>query len=501
MLDKIFTVDGKYKPSTAVMYKEFFVKENSHLVGYDCPISEYVYNYKNEIKNIVKCERCGDKAGFRSLTKGYGRFCSSDCANKNNGKAQSETKSALSKEDIAVISSKRKETCLEKYGFDNASKTSVVKDKIKNTFLEKYGVSCSLQNEQVKEKALKTIQKKYNRNNNKQGHIPLEILEKLESKEWLIENYSNKECSINGLAYLLDVDKTTVSGRLRKFGIPIRPAKDSKEEIIIECILQKYNVQYFKKDWSILGDRELDFYIPELNLAIEYNGLYFHSIDYYPEAKDKKKHRLKFDMCEERGIQLIQLTGNNYKSFELLIRAKLNLLDKIYARDCVVKEIEVDSFKEFCEQYHFQGYTKCSIKYGLFYKDCLVGAIGFNSSKTADWELTRLVFGDRAIIGGSSKLLSAFRKCNPGSIVSYSSNSYSNGGVYKKLGFTLENETLFDMWYTKDCNTLLNRRNFQKSRLASKLNNYDSNLTEIHNMLNNKYAIYYGPGIKTWILN
>lgn len=60
---------------------------------------------------------------------------------------------------------------------------------------------------------------------------------------------------------------------------------------------------YIKNDYSILKNKELDFYIPEYNLAIECNGSYWHSTKF----KDKWYHLNKTIKCLEKGIKLIQI--------------------------------------------------------------------------------------------------------------------------------------------------------------------------------------------------
>lgn len=493
-------VNGKYNPSKAKKHIHEIKASVLHLNVFDCTTSEYVYNIVNGLTDVVLCCRCLNKARFSSAVLGYSKFCSTNCANKKNGNAQSNTKRNFSKEKLDTIKTKRENTNINKYGVTNPMFLDSIKLKIENVFLEKYGVTCSLQNETVKQKAKDTLLARYGRENISQAHIRNDSFESLNSKQWFINNYQEQQTSITYLAHNLGVDKTTVSGRIKGFGIDVKACKDTLPETIIANMLDSLNINYIKKDRKILGGKELDFYIPSLKLAIEYNGLYWHSSNSYPEHIDKVRHRTKYEMCVKIGIQLIQLTGLDFTAIEKLLTAKLMKCNKIYARNCTIVELSSDKFREFCQEHHFQGYAACKIKYGLLYNNELVACIGFNRANKYDWELTRLVF-DNAIVGGSSKMLKYFRNNHTGSIVSYSSNSYSNGNVYNVLGFKEVAETKYDMWYVdnnKQC--LLNRRNFQKKKLDSKLYKYDNKLTEIHNMLNNGYRVYFGPGTKTWVL-
>ena len=63
---------------------------------------------------------------------------------------------------------------------------------------------------------------------------------------------------------------------------------------------------------------ELDVYLPNLNKAIEYNGIFWHS---KPEQKIKDK--IKKDQCKEKGIDLLVIDE------QLYIADKYKILDKI----------------------------------------------------------------------------------------------------------------------------------------------------------------------------
>jgi very-short-patch-repair endonuclease len=55
---------------------------------------------------------------------------------------------------------------------------------------------------------------------------------------------------------------------------------------------------------SVIPPYEVDIYLPDLNLAIEYCGLYWHS---EKAGKDKQYHQKKFLMCREKGIRLVTI--------------------------------------------------------------------------------------------------------------------------------------------------------------------------------------------------
>lgn len=203
---------------------------------------------------------------------------------------------------------------------------------------------------------------------------------------------------------------------------------------------------------------------------------------------------------QARGIKLFQLTSDvPAMKLRNFIISKLQLHPKIFARKCNVKECSVEEYNAILSKYHIQGVAKSNKRFGLYHNSKLVAAMGFNRAEQG-WLLNRLVFSDVAVVGGASKLLAAFRLQNSGMIETFSANAYSDGSVYNALGFLRDKENKNDMWYVDRSGKLLNRRSFQKQKLSNVLNSFDPSLTEIANMNNNGYGVYFGPGTVRWVL-
>ena len=62
-------------------------------------------------------------------------------------------------------------------------------------------------------------------------------------------------------------------------------------------------------DRTILKGKEIDIFIPDLKLGIEYNGLYWHS---EKQGKGKWYHYDKMMECNKKGIKLIQIFEDEY---------------------------------------------------------------------------------------------------------------------------------------------------------------------------------------------
>lgn len=213
---------------------------------------------------------------------------------------------------------------------------------------------------------------------------------------------------------------------------------------------------------KILDGKEIDLYYEKHKIGIEYNGSAFHaSIGNVYKDKDKYYHRNKFMCAKEHGINLINIFDVDWETNKERIKTLLRYMfydnTKLYARKCVVREIDKYDAKMFCNKYHLKGFTQIStIYYGLYYKDELVSVMTFGRMRgkkesNTDFEMVRYcVKEDYNIIGGANKLLKAFEKeYNPKLVVSYSDNDYFTGDIYSKLGFTNDGQcTINYYWYS-----------------------------------------------------
>jgi hypothetical protein len=103
-------------------------------------------------------------------------------------------------------------------------------------------------------------------------------------------------------------------------------------------------------------------------------------------------------------------------------------------------------------------------------------------------------------MGGASKLFSYFIKnFYYDKIKSYSDIRYSEGELYERLGFSFKHQSQPNYWYFKtNSYELFHRSGFQKHLLQKKLKNFDPNLTEHQNMLNNDYQRIFDCGSRVY---
>ena len=248
---------------------------------------------------------------------------------------------------------------------------------------------------------------------------------------------------------------------------------------------------------KIISPYELDIYLPDFNLAIEYCGLYWHSEKFI----DKNYHLNKLKLCNDNNIRLITIFEDEWINKKNIIKNKLksilNIDDtkKIYGRNCEIKEINSTDFNNFLNMYHIQGKMICKFRFGLFHMEELVAVLGFRNDKRG-YDLNRYATKYR-VIGGFSKLLKFFiKKYDPNKIFTFADLRYSDekNNLYLKNGFTEIGITKPNYFYVKNNLIRYSRVEFQKHKLKNKLNIYNPLLTEVKNMENNGYYRIFDCG-------
>lgn len=394
--------------------------------------------------------------------------------------------------------SKIKEISQRKWGVDNYSQTSEYKLKVKETSLENWGVEHYSKTDDFKNKL----------KNNRESLTKLRY-ENLIGEDFEIIDYQNsnfeifhKECNRNfkinrDLLYSrhnLDICLCTKCLDIN--------VGQSNMELEIQDFLNSLDISYNKKDRSVLEGKELDIYLPNYNLAIEMNGVYWHSEIYL----DKYYHRDKTLKCKEKDIQLLHIWEDDWKYkrniAKSIILNKLNLIEnKIFARKCKIKLVNSKESSNFLQENHIQGKSPSQIKIGLYFNEELVSLMTFgwrytNSKK--EYELIR--FCNKInfnVIGSASKLFSYFLKnYQVEEIISYSDISLFNGNLYQKLGFKKVSLSKPNYFWVVD-GIRKHRFNFNKKRLIKM--GYSKDKSESQILHDIGYYRVYSCGQEKWM--
>jgi AraC-like DNA-binding protein len=505
-----------------------------------CKIKERIYCVLNNISIIPLCKHCKiENVSFLGPATGYREYCSVKCSSNSQEKKdqiistnivrygtktpaessviRQKTVDTLtnrygdgitSTQQVPDIKQKSIQSNIERFGSPCYTSSEIGKAKITKTNLERYNKTRFRQTDEYTIQFTETCNTKYNRDHHKQRHISVDNLVLLNDPDWLLDQHKNNKLTQNSIARVLGVSPRTISKKFQDFNIePLQFYQSVGEQQLTQFIQDNYDGNIILRTRSIISPLELDIYLPDLKLAIEYSGIYWHSEN---NGKDKSYHLTKLNRCTELGIRLIQLYDTEWARKQDIVKSRiLHALGKskqVYARKCKIVDLNTKQTKQFLIDNHIQGYCVSTINLGLSCGDELVaimtiGACRFN--KQVQYELLRYASViNKSVVGGANKLLHHFIKTySPISIISYCDLRWGIGALYLKLGMTqYPNSPPAYNYFNPSKLELLNRQQFQKHKLESKLPIFDHTLTEWENMKINGYYRIWNCGNAKFIL-
>lgn len=302
----------------------------------------------------------------------------------------------------------------------------------------------------------------------------------------------------NGMPY------TTLIRHFRRIGFNPEFKKGSTsmgEHEMYTWLSSITNCDILRNDRKAIG-KELDIYIPDKKLAIEFNGIYWHSEKIF-ESKGinaKNYHRLKTDLCNKHGIQLLQFFEDEwlYKKdiVKSIISSKLGFHNRYFARKLTVGSVGDHEKKLFLQENHLQGNCVGSCV-GLYNADNLICILVYGKSRFEDgYEILRFASKKYTqVIGGLSRLVK-YAKLNLGvqKLITYADLRYSNGKSYDNIGEYIKTTEVGYFWVHSNNGTRINRFSTQKHKLIKMFPGVDLNKTENQIMEDNGYLKIFDCG-------
>ena len=244
---------------------------------------ENLYRMKHKMYERPVCVICGGRVSFNKQTH-FAKHCSAKCSAMDEN-----TKSA------------HRNTCVERYGETSYTKTSEYRDRVREYSLEHYGVEHYTQCDRVKERQKETCLEKYGASS---------FCETDEFREKRIKTCMEKYGAVNASA-----DKNTLKRRaetcLKKYGTESfltteaciearRIARKNRighsgsihEEIVYKFLVDRFS-EVIREYKSAEYPFHCDFYIPSIQLYIEYNGMWTHGGRAYNENSVDDKCKLE----------------------------------------------------------------------------------------------------------------------------------------------------------------------------------------------------------------
>lgn len=356
---------------------------------------------------------------------------------------------------------KRKASLLKKHGVEHPSQLGSVKDKKKNTNLEKYGVETNLQVPSVLETVAASFLNKYGAGS--AAGSPSVIKKSIETK------IKNGVCStvegktVKEWSKKLGKSKTSIYKWLEMEHI--NSPKDipdfyTRIEEPISLLLDSLNVTYVYNKKLEGSSFKPDFLVPDHNLIIECDGLYWHSDavcedKYYNRNKQKEYNKLGYRSLFFREDEIL---GKLDVVSSIILNALNKNPDRIFARKCTVRELD----PSFFEQHHLMG-KGAGRSYGLFYENEPVAGIQVKwvNKDTKLLDVSRFCSKPEVtVVGGFSKLLSYVEKTEePNCLQTFIDKRYGTGSYLEELGFEASKSYLSFKW--TNFQTIYNRMQFR----------------------------------------
>lgn len=494
----IITVNGKFLTTRPDV---FFKKnanifqsliESTNFLASTASVQERVFCLMNGITEIQTCKHCGEPVKYKRNLFMYDTFCGVSCATSNITTKEKRKYTNTLKygtcnvSNVDVIKNKKRKTLLKNFGVSGLNDSLIINEKRKQTNIEKYGHYNPFGSSTIKNKIKKQNKERYGVDYTGSFYIGDSTLTKLNDVEWLIQQHHVNALTLKDIALELSVDPTTVANYFRKHGVEIKHFFVSSGEKQIEQFLKGMgNFTINTNVRTIIPPYELDIVVPEKNLAIEYCGLYWHS----DRFKDRNYHRMKTDMCQQKGYRLLTIFEDDWLHkrdiVERILRERLgvNNQQKIYARRCesrqILDKIERDNF---FDNEHIQGSAKSSLTYGLYYNSTLVACMSFIRRGEGIFELNRYATKLK-VVGGFGKLLSFFKENNPSwiKIITFADKTWSSGDLYKTMKFKEITPHVPVSYYYVQGVKRVHRSNYMRRHLPKKISNFNPSLTEFEN--------------------
>jgi very-short-patch-repair endonuclease len=479
-----------------------------------------------DVTEHLACGICGKPSKINLQAKIGGMFnayCSVQCrAQRPNKDAGSKAMQARLKdpEVMKQREAKKKQTNLERYGVENVSHAPGIAQKISDIRKANPLTGDALASRE--EKRLATIQEKYGVDHITQvPSVQQNMRLGKESEEYKIRFAEIQKVILDGslerfMVFLKEnkpefsLIESTWNGvsqpalfhcNIHDLDFSIKPnwivngnracpgcqkAKFSMIEKEVSDWLEGYSIE---KNTRILDGQEIDIYIPDRKLGIEINGVYWHHDG--RKNKTDQYHLKKTLKAQELGITLLHFWDTEiYEKPEIvksMILSRIGVNQRIYARKTIVKNVAADEARQFLLKNHIQGAGVLGKdRYGLYLDDelvCLMTFLTPRFNKNFSHELYR--FCNKlgfTVIGGASKLLSHARKSGIDNIITYANRRFSDGNLYKMLGFEAMGSSVPNYEYVKG-SKVVGRLAAQKHKLPELLgNSYNSEMSESENM-------------------
>lgn len=414
----------------------------------------------------------------------------------NNREKFKQTLNSFSESKKARIIEKRQATCLGKYGIDSIGKVPEIRSRIEKTNFGKYGNISSFVSEKARSNG--RIKLKTNAwNNFKASNSKLEI--KCTFDEFIAckENERTKLWTWECKSCHKTFEAVWMNWRHRRCPFCDRQNTQNEVYAFINSLGACNDLQLNNR--KVLDGFELDIYSKSLNFAVEFDGLFWHSLD--PNQKCNKLstsrnyHLNKTKLCESKGLHLVHLFEDEWANNEKLCRSKLKKIlsptniRHINASECTVKLEVNEKFKrKFLEKYSLSGDDNSSIRHGLVYHGKCIAMMTFRKCRVGSkfqWCISNYCeMNNIVVVNGFERLLGEFEsRVQPKSICYFLDRRWQNE-IQEMHNLKLVETLPPQLWWVAR-GTRYHESEFSKDKAKKFFKKFDETKSFLENALGN----------------
>ncbi|NCC41255.1 MAG: DUF723 domain-containing protein [Gammaproteobacteria bacterium] len=259
---------------------------------------------------------------------------------------------------------------------------------------------------------------------------------------------------------------------------------------------------------QVIPPQEIDIFLPEHRIGIEFCGVYWHSEDYL----GKSYHQDKLNRAVSADVRLLTIFEDEFmekrKIVEELIKRRIGGTDirRLGARTLTLEKVDPKTAGRVYKEHHLQGAAAAEAHFALLWNGQIACAASFSRASSrafiggprpeSDLEVVRFCSHPQIVVsGGLERLVSAALRHFGGvqRVVSYVDLRWFTGSGYAGAGFEMESVSKPGYFYVKG-QKRFSRFSFAKHTLEAKLPVYDPALSEHENMRVNGYLRLYDCG-------
>jgi hypothetical protein len=358
--------------------------------------------------------------------------------------------------NVPAIREKSRQTMMARYGVEYPLQSYAILKRMLDNNIERFGVTSVLARKETRQKIAETIEHRYGRKSPHQIHISDENYEILQDDE-LFRTFM-KDKSLRSAASELNICYDSVRRYCYRYGIDL--PKSSYEREVSAFIHDLVGSKPKIGDRKVIAPLEIDILVAEYGIGIEFCGLYWHGEQH---KSDRLYHLIKLISMEQIGYRLITIFEDEWVNKRSIVERRLRHIFGFSEKGVPARKLEIRRIKsrlalDFFKEHHLQGAGPHGFaSYGAFEGTEMIAAMNFCKArralgrKSGEIELLRFATSGKTHAGVASRLFRRFVKDHdPSGVITYADRRWSQGELYKAMGFSELNPAKPGYWYVNN---------------------------------------------------